>query len=989
MAKTLRIVLFLFALFCSHILVGQQHTFLHFSSKDGLPQSQVNDIIQDNDGFLWIATNGGISRFDGKYFENFSTLNGLKENEIRNLDIDDKGNIWIADNRGLTSYNGNKFSHYNYEKTIPSISQIYCDKDTVWIGSGDGLLKFYDGEYLLFRFSNQIDWRITSIHRNGDDLWIFTRKAGFIFNGTNSIPSKTENLPWIVSVKSWGDKNYLVSDVSGLFEGFDESKQILNNENGLTDLIIRDMAIEKNGSIWLASSRNLMNWDGKSTKIITEKNGLGYNDISCIFVDSDNVLWLGSDGNGLYKYTGDLINTYTTKEGLNSNLIMGITENNKAMYTLSYTKGLSKITKDTIINIPYNDELIIGNAWCIESSGNDIWSGLSRGLAKTNDKGTKVYTQADGLLDNYIISLFWDEEEKILYIGSRNGYTELKNGEFSTHSFSNGFPLNRVRYITKDDNGSLWFAGLNGVAKYDGEEYTVYTDSNGLPANSTYNIAFFDNKTWIGSNDGLSYIQDGEITLYSLSNSPKDLYINILLYDERGRLWIGTNNGIYALRNDSISEYKIDYYGIQNGLMGLETNFNASYVDNNGNVFFGFEQGLVRFDRNELNIIENQSPPKLKLTKLQVYLKDVNWGARGDSLVKGSNLPVDLKLKPKENYLTFNFAGINMKNPEDVRYRFMLEGAEGELSTNWSNPSKANFATFSNLASGPYTFKVQATNGNASWPEDFSSYSFIIKTPYYSTWWFRSLVALFIIATVYFIYSYRIRTIRQEQENLRLRSQSKMLALEQQTLNANMNRHFVFNALNSIQYYLNKEDKKSANRYLSRFAKLIRKNLDSSQSKQTTLHEEIDRMVLYMELEQMRFAHKFDFAFNVDKGINTREINIPSMLFQPYLENSIWHGILPMDIHGQIKVDISNVEDDCISIKIFDNGIGIDTSMKHKIENQDHISVGMDITKNRLALFEQLSNKKASVKGPYEILEGGKTIGTQVELILPRLNGNS
>lgn len=141
-----------------------------------------------------------------------------------------------------------------------------------------------------------------------------------------------------------------------------------------------------------------------------------------------------------------------------------------------------------------------------------------------------------------------------------------------------------------------------------------------------------------------------------------------------------------------------------------------------------------------------------------------------------------------------------------------------------------------------------------------------------------------------------------------------------------------------------------------------------------------------MELEQMRFSHKFEFSFQIDKTINTRDTFIPSMLFQPYLENSIWHGVLPMKQQGQIDITINKIDKDSISIKIVDNGIGIETSRKSKEDKpEDHISAGMEITKNRLALYQQINKINATVNGPFEINKDGISVGTQVELVLPLL----
>lgn len=994
MPKILRILSLIFVLSYTVESIGQQHTFIHYTSEDGLPQSQIYDIIQDHEGFIWITTNGGLSRFDGKTFENFSTLNGLANNEVRYFGIDKYNQLWFNSFSGLTLYNGHSFTYYPTDFELGSVKEIYCDQDTVWFGCQNGLVKFYDEKFTLFSFEGVNNNSIYDIQRDKEgDLWVFMREAAYIFDGKKIIPTSKKILPWIVKVIETEDDTYMVSDEFGLFNNYNDSSAVFNDQNGqITSSYVKDMAIESdNKSVWIATKNYLQKWDGENILTIDENNGLGVNNIQVIYIDRENVLWVGTDGSGLLRYTGDIISTYTTKDGLSSNLIMSITEMNGEMFALSYNKGIDKILEDTIQPLFASQGTALGTGWCMTSINDHHYAGYLMGLVDLHEKQPTIYYRKDQQLDNSrITSLFWDEKEQALLIGSRNGYTQLKNNQFTFISSDEGFPLNGVRMIRRDSEDNLWFASITGVAKYDGENYQVFDESNGLPSSSTYNLAFYNNKTWVGTSNGLCYIENNKIKTTPLGNTTKDLSINILINDNHGSLWIGTNNGIYSIQMDESESINLMHYGRHNGLLGLETNMNAAYVDKEGNLFFGFEKGLVRFDRQELKKLERSAPPKPILTSLQIYLKDIDWYSRGDSLSMGSKLPINLELQPDENYLTFSFSGINMKNPNDVKYRFMLKGAEGELSKTWSIPSTNNFATFSNLNSGDYTFKVQASNDINHWSEVFSDYSFTIKTPFYASWWFRSLIFIFISSITYLIYSWRIRSIRQDQENIQLRSQSKMLALEQQTLNANMNRHFVFNALNSIQYYLNKEDKRSANRYLSRFAKLIRKNLDSSQTKQTTLNEEIERMVLYMELEQMRFGDKFDFNFTINTKLNTRQIKIPSMLFQPYLENSIWHGILPMQDKGQIDVTIDPLEDDIISIKIFDNGIGIDTSRKQKNENpKDHISVGMEITKNRLDLYRQISKKNASVIGPIEIQKEGKTIGTQVELILPLLNGEN
>jgi len=213
--------------------------------------------------------------------------------------------------------------------------------------------------------------------------------------------------------------------------------------------------------------------------------------------------------------------------------------------------------------------------------------------------------------------------------------------------------------------------------------------------------------------------------------------------------------------------------------------------------------------------------------------------------------------------------------------------------------------------------------------------------------------------------------------------QSKLMDLEQQSLNSSMNRHFIFNALNSIQYYINREDKRAANTYLTNFAKLIRKNLDSTENNWTSLQEELERIELYLNMEHMRFKDRFEYKINISKDIDVNEIEIPPMLFQPFLENSIWHGILPKETKGEVHLNISK-EEDTVKITIMDNGIGLNQSKVNKNGQVDHDSKGVDIINNRIKLFSKMTDKAFKINGPTDLHdENNVCTGTIVEIYMP------
>jgi len=992
MFKSRAITILTLVLLTTSTVFAQQYSFINYSTEEGLPQSQVRAITQDSLGFLWIATLGGVSRFDGYTFENFSVLDGLLGNQVASLVIDNDGLVWMGLNGGLSVFNGNKITSFKFNEVNNTTiaSNLYADQDTLWIVTNKGkLIKFYQDEYIYLKDIEGLNTlNVQAVIRDARGQLLLATGSG-VYTLENSIVKALEYPELKVDIMKLIDADgafWFGSWRNGIFklENNTLNNYYLNNRG------VYDMVIRNNTEIWLANNNGISKWDGTNFMKFNKDNGLVFDNVRCLFVDRENILWIGTNGGGLFKFSGELITTTTTKDGLNSNAVMAIIGNDENnMVVGTYGRGLNVVLKDTVVYIEEEQGLAENRIWSLEKQNKDIlWVGSSRGISKITNKNIINYTRSDGLLDNKITSLYMDNDLNELWIGSSGGYTLLKDGSFLRFNEKNGFPGKRIRKIKKDKQGHIWFGCINGLIEFDGFNYKTYTILDGLPSNTVYCMEFEGNKIWIGTKLGLSVLENEKISQIQLGKTTGDFTILFLLNDKSGRIWAGTNNGIYTIQSNMDGTYKIAHYTKESGLNGLECNMNAVYLDTDDNVFAGLASGLVRFDRRELDNQAMDKIPKPVIKNLKLYLKDVDWELYGDSIIPRTDLPFDLKLKPGDNYLTFEFSGINFGNQSLVQYRFKLIGASGKLSEEWSIPTYNNFATFSNLSSGDYTFKVQATTDAGIWFDDSTDYSFTIITPYYATWWFRSLMVLMIGGIVSLIIYWRISIIKQKRENKRLIDQSKMLALEQQTLNANMNRHFVFNSLNSIQYYLNNEDKYNANLYLSRFAKLIRKNLDSSQVTYTSLNEEIERMKLYLGLEQMRFKGRFNYEFSIDTNIDLLRTKVPSMLFQPYLENSIWHGILPMKTSGRIDIRISKIDDKSLEIEIIDNGIGIRTSLGEKVKQKsDHISKGMDITKARIDLFRKIGKNNATVVGPEELQKNCKPKGTRVQLILPLLVG--
>jgi two-component sensor histidine kinase len=469
------------------------------------------------------------------------------------------------------------------------------------------------------------------------------------------------------------------------------------------------------------------------------------------------------------------------------------------------------------------------------------------------------------------------------------------------------------------------------------------------------------NRIWVGTQNGIAILSGNRFISSTIDQGGASNSINFLKYFN-GSMWFGTNNGLYStevgekIREESLI---IRRYGMEDGLRSLETNLNAVYVDKQNRLWFGTTEGVMCLEPELLQERELKALPKVALTDVQIDFLNPDWKKFKAEIDAVTGFPLHPSVDYKSNHFTFKFTGISMSYPDEVKYQFMLEGFDEE----WQAVTEANFITYSNLPYNTFRFKV--------------------RPPFWFTWWFILLEVLFGAALVLGIWYVRRRVVRARFERERLEMRSRMLTLEQQSLNSSMNRHFIFNALNSIQYYINRQDRLAANKYLSDFARLIRKNLDSSQETLTPLRDEMERLELYLKLEHMRFKDKFEYSISIDPDIPQDLIKVPAMLLQPFLENSIWHGLLPKKEAGWVKVNLSR-RDNSLHMIIEDNGVGIENSLKSKTGTDSHISKGMEITQSRIDLIQKMSGEKVQLIGPKQVnSEGGEVMGTKVEIIIP------
>ncbi|MDQ3109407.1 MAG: histidine kinase [Bacteroidota bacterium] len=1002
-------------------LSAQQYSFINYSIEDGLAQSQVQTIFQDDKGYLWMGTYGGLSRYDGKNFVNYSKEDGLLDNRINCIVESKKKEIYVGTLGGINKFNarlngtvgqGKRFESFVLKPELSKnhVIAMALDKEgNLWLCTDGAGVCRYNPEVkgdASFKYYSEKDGLINDYVRSvcmdkDGNIWFGTRGGICFYDGkefkkidpeieqpknvSQVIKDKDENL-WFCT---YGEGIFMYDLSDGNKAGF---KTFINytEKDGLILDWIRSATQDEAGNFWFASKSGVSKFEpgatsGKRFLNFDETNGLFYPNINTVMQDKEGKVWFGTDGKGVLKFAGETFVTYTTQDGLSSDIIMAVTEDNqKNRWFCTYGNGVCRQDplQNSFTNYTTADGLNNNIVWtCVADNKNNIWFGTSDGVCKYD--GTRFIEIKDSLPAKTVYSIYQDKKGN-MWFGTTAGVS-MYDGK-SWKNFVNGKDNigKNVRCILEDDKNNMWFASSNGVFVYDGKKFLNYTTEDGLSDNNVVTILQDKRHTiWIGTSNGITLINGDQFSTISIDKNYNANNVNFMLLDTLRHLWVGTNNGIYELNTEeyyTTQTANFRHYTNFEGLRSLECNQNAAFEDHDGNLWFGTSEGVLKYSSKQEKRKNEAREPLTHITGVRLFLQPTDWSGFSDSEDAVTGLPRNLSIDHKKKYLTFDYIGISLSNPSSVRYKFMLVGFDQD----WSPPTDATFATYSNLPHGKYTFKVIACNKNNVWNKVPATFSFEIMPPFWLTWWFFALCFVFTAAIIWLLYRWRVSALKRKHHTQQLEYKSKLLVLEHQTLNASMNRHFVFNALNSIQYYITKENKTLASKYLSSFAKLIRKNLDSSLSDFVPLSEEIERLKLYLELEHMRLENKFDYRIVIEDDLDTETIEIPPMMLQPYIENSIWHGILPMQKPGTIIITVKEMGDN-IMFSIEDNGIGVEASREKKQHaGQQHISRGMEITTGRINLLRSITNSGLAVKGPFDVKnERNETTGARVEIVLP------
>ena len=1006
----------------------------------GLSQNTIYCLMEDRQGYMWFGTWDGLNKYDGYNFTIYNKQNGLSNETINAILEDELGRIWIGTENGLNCLN-RKTGKITVYKSIAAdsttlsgnwINHLYQDKPgQLIICTTHGINTFDFNSGTIKRYQNG-ERGIRNLRSNWIN-YIFCDSEGKYWAGSNfglvrydpithenirflNRPGDYESLSSNVVNVIFEDKNHqiwvgtdnglnLIDENEGKFKVYatnPENPGTLGNSN------IRDIFEDSQGNFWIATDGGGLNiLDRKTDKFSRienqpkNPNSLGNNRVYSICEDRDGNLWFGTfkGVSKIEKHTNKF-NLFTHEpdnpNSIVDNYIWTFCEVEPNVFWIGTDDGISifdkRLNSFNFIKRNPNSKNTLSSSRvrCIlKDSSGDFWIGLrDAGLDKFEPSKGK-YTNfkpsiqdINSICDLYVTTLF-EDSHGLIWAGTNNGinlinpqtnqiraFHQLPGDSSSTHN-------NSVYGIAEDKNGTIWLATGRGLCKYnrDNDTFSVFLNKSQGETNTISDklfCVFIDSKQdiWIGTRGGgiEKFNQlDSSFTSFTTDDGLPNNVVYGILEDEQQNLWLSTNWGLSRFnRNDNT----FINYDVTDGIQSNEFNSGAFLKSKDGEMFFGGMRGFNSFFPKDIK--SNTAKPEIAITAFKKFnLIQPGELHNGDTIILGYD----------ENFFSFGFSALDFTNPTKNRYSYKLDNYNDQ----WTNvDGQRHFAEYTKVSPGTYTFRVVGSNNNGVWNNEGVAITIIITPPWFGTWFFRIGTLILLLVAIYLSVFFRIKNIRKKHavDKKMLQIEKQLFEIQQKALRLQMNPHFIFNSLNSIQSFVLSKDIDLAVNYLGRFSHLMRLILNNSAESIIPLADELKAVKYYLEIEKLRFDDKFSYTIIIDPQIDEEFTGIPPMIIQPYIENAIIHGLVHKESEGHITVEFKK-QDNLILCTIQDDGIGRQQAMEIKKQSGlDTRAKGMLITKERLEILNQNLNQKFSVKVTDLTDNEGNSTGTKVELVI-------
>ena len=963
---------------CAFKASGQDPVFRHFGVETGLPSSEVYQTFFDNKGNAWITTDLGLVKYDGNSFKTYGVESGLADYVNFIFYDDGRGKIWLSGyNAGLSYIENNKIYAYEHNAKLTSellhrvIRKIHLDReynlriypagfeycikvDSSGVVSREPFLSFEPDPGRVYYGRDFADGTsVFGCYSSNDDPKYWKNAHFYHVNENNELNEYHFELPdqdelYLDYVYGKTKDGTLIFAIDGLVKIIPPNGAISNVP--LNSKITYTFTEDQEGGLWLGLFH-----DGAIR--IDQNSASGYEtffhgkSVSHINQDPEGGYWISTLSDGVY-YIPDL------------NFRSAFGHNEKPTWVRSI--------------VVHNNEMI---------GGDDLGNLYSWQL---DEKG--AFTGKSKILDNLLRVFHVDTMQNQLYIASSSPHSVRRLGSQEAYNFTArtlsvqsdnrilvslgacvyeynaqfertanicsqlGFTMHAHK-IRKYGNGCL-LAHSGGLTELTGDGYIEHANLHPELRTRISDVVQFRDGMLLATHKGVLYYDGVHTINLTKDHSLKFKTCRTLEVENNNVIWAGTDNGVIKieLQNSKLLHPITTTHFLKNDGLSSANIYDLALVGDF--IWVSSTSGV--------NYFPKQYKPRY-LPPISIEIASMR--ANGEEL----EIKSDLELPASTNNLLFRFKGNCLRCQGNIHFKYRLLGAD----SSWVETSSQN-VQFSNLFPRKYSFELFAGDYTGAWNSTKKIVSFSIRPRFWQIPWVQVLSVIFVFAVIAILLTQRFRVInRQNKLNRRIDK------LHFQALNAQMNPHFVFNALNAIQQFVLRNDPLMSNKYLGKFARLMRLVLNNSQEQLVGLDDDLETLLIYIEIETLRFPGLFKWSIDVDPELDTSSIKVPPLLMQPLVENSIKHGLTPKNGNGELLIRINKSRSHLL-ITVSDNGIGIKSAETLK-NGSKHKSVGLGHTRKRIELLQSIYGKKVS----FEVVDLENTTkgttGTRIHLKLPLL----
>lgn len=941
-----------------------------------LPGTIVYDVIQDDEGTIWMGTDIGLVAFDGYSYTTYTTSEGLPSNEVLFLMQDDERRIWTMNFSGATAWiRDGKIESPATNSTLQSVSDatphtaIQVHDDTIWIATEEAMLyRLAPGQSKAISL-DQLGYGpalYIALTAESKPLLIFSRNVVLYDDGTDSFTTLTEGNFTKGRLFTEDDGRIFAPSADGFRQVYPAAPapeaEPLRMASGRPSIRLTALVRTYDNKLVFGGSRGLFaEIDRGQNRYKTLIDGV---EITSLIEDDEGNIWASTLGRGVYMVPAGFWNAVRISS---------------AGFGTASFKMAGFLDKQRVIIGSSSDNFLIAGEGRVEEQQITFGSRneprqQTNALSRWGDlllMGTQsdvvVLDAQEGIALRELVSFPLSVPKRFSIINSDSAVVssvESANLLIRDTSAPGGIRMEKLhpgrstaiawssRYGLLFGNSRGMFRIENGEAVHFSNQLTGVNVTMIVPVGGGFYIGTNGKGLWYYENDSLERLHPDENRIRTVRD---------LVAGEDGTLWIATPQGVWQIPKES-------------GRLQLFDSGNILSVD-----LFG-EQLVYSTSQQVIIRPVMASPLPFKQLRLR------------NPLVVVDEMPFDpanlYRIPHQARSLSVKSVASYYRNPQELAYRYRLS----PVDTDWY-VSAVPEVQFRGLPPGSYTLHIEAfTFHDENQVSEAIILPLTILPPFWKTMWFHAVVVLLLIGFLAGGIKWRIRTV-EAKERERYRQLQKTVELEHQALSAMMNPHFIFNVLNSIRYFLYEKSAEEADDFLVKFASLIRMQLESSFRKTISLKEELEHLTIYAQLESMRFQEEVTFEVNLSDEVEAEweEIQVPAILLQPFVENAIWHGIQPKETGGAITVGIRFISDTLLEIVIDDDGVGMAdkadlltdesgeaTIRKHQPQKDKKSSLAMELIRRRLELMSQESGEEASLE-----IKSRTEGGTRVRLVIP------